>query len=129
MKIGVGAIFVGSIESFCFGGKWSNWSNCEIADGSQCGAGVRKRSKFCGFGSNSEEEAVACEKGMHAWSEWSNCCSEADRQKNIRLRNRGSNCGVEVIEYDEQICTWIPFNPSRTRHPCDDFRNGRRESG
>jgi len=62
MKIGVGAIFVGSIESFCFGGKWSNWSNCEIADGSHCGAGVRKRSKFCGFGSNSEEEAVACEK-------------------------------------------------------------------
>ena len=66
---------------------------------------------------------------MHAWSEWSNCCSESDRKENIRLRNRGSNCGVEVIDYDEQICTWIPFNPSRPRHPCDDFRNGQRQSG
>ena len=62
MKVGVAAFFVGSIESFCFGGRWSNWSNCEIEDGSQCGAGVRKRSKLCGFGSNLEEETAPCEK-------------------------------------------------------------------
>jgi hypothetical protein len=65
MKVGVAAIFVGSTESFCFGGRWSNWSNCEIEDGSQCGVGVRKRSKVCGFGSNSEEETDPCEKATH----------------------------------------------------------------
>ena len=62
MKIGVVAFFVGSAESFCFGGRWSNWSNCEIEEGKQCGTGARIRKRQCGFGADDAQESETCEK-------------------------------------------------------------------
>ena len=62
MKIGAFACFVGSAESFCFGGRWSNWSNCEIEGGKQCGTGSRIRKRQCGFGADEAQESESCEK-------------------------------------------------------------------